>query len=119
MDEAKVVALTAVFTTTIAWVFRYKIAEIGKKRGRAPQEILFEGYEKLLKSYQQGLRERDEKIDELENQFKVLQQDLNGAHDMIRKMREEALERVRLITELETQLTKLKTTAALDSNDKK
>lgn len=103
------VAILSATTVLIAWIFRYKIAELARGKTKAPQEILFEGYERLLKSYQNGIRERDTKITELEDSFDKMQEDLNHARATINQMKVEDARKARVIGELELKLRELKT----------
>lgn len=95
-------------TALFAYGWRY-IRRDDKKR--PPQEVLYEGYEKLLHSYQNAITERDKKIDKLETAFNHLQGELNTAHNLLRDMREDNLKKSRMITQLEQKLIDLKTTA--------
>lgn len=108
-DTSIILAGLSAFTVLIAWIFRYKIAELARNKSKAPQEILFEGYEKLLKNYQSAVLERDNKILELESNFDKIQNDLNKARYTIQEMKDEDAKKTRLINELELKLRELKT----------
>lgn len=99
------VAAFSFLTAAIAWVFRDRIA--GKKK-KTPIEVLIEGYERLLKQYQQALGERDIKIDTLEKAFQRVQSDLNAAKNLIDTMKEENAKKQAIITDLELKLTELR-----------
>ncbi len=109
IDTSIILAILSALTVLIAWVFRYKIAELARNKTKAPQEILFDGYEKLLKSYQNGISERDGKIAELESNFDTIQDDLNKAKNTIQEMKAEDAKKTRVINELEMKLRELKT----------
>lgn len=106
---ALVIAGLSAFTVLIAWIFRYKIAELARAKSKPPQEILFEGYEKLLKSYQEAIKQRDVKIIELEKSFDKIQDDLNGARTTINELKVQDARKSRIISDLELKLKELKT----------
>lgn len=109
-------ALSAL-TVVIAWVYRYRIAELAKANKRKlPIEVLFNGYEQLLKSYQQGIRERDEKIERLETSFNNVQLELDRARDIIRDMKDQEKAKDEIIRELEAKLAELKSLHAQEKH---
>jgi hypothetical protein len=81
----------------ITWVFRYRIVELSKRKGHTPTEVLFGGYEKLLKQYQNNLVDREAKYIALEDSFKHIQGELNDAQNTIRELRQEDARKSRVI----------------------
>lgn len=108
MSDAVVLALISAFTVLIAWIFRYKIAELAKGRTKAPQEVLFKGYEDLLKIYKETNKDQHAKIIELEENFGKVQSDLNQAMTTIQKMKTEDARKTQIIEELQLKLEELK-----------
>jgi peptidoglycan hydrolase CwlO-like protein len=108
-STALAIAAMSAFTVLVAWVFRYKIAELARRKTKAPQEVLFEGYEKLLKSYQSAISDRDNKIAELEANFDKMQADLDAARNTINELKTQDAKKTRIISELELRLSELKT----------
>lgn len=101
-------ALSAL-TVLIAWMYRYKIAELAKaNRRKAPNEVLFDGYERLLKSYQEGIRERDLKIEKLEQILDNAQNELDKSRQIILEMKDQERKKDEIIHELESKLAELK-----------
>lgn len=108
-NTAVIIAALSFLTAATAWVFRFKIAELaGKKKEKAPVEVLFGGYEKLLKQYQSVLDEKDGKIAKLERTLGHVQDEMDKAQSVIREMKEEDARKAKLIEELELKLAELK-----------
>lgn len=105
---ALVVALLSFLTVAVAWIFRFKIANMTLRRNKAPVEILFEGYEKLLKNYQEAMADRDRKYAQMETDFDKLQQDLDHARATIANMKLEDYRKAQVIAGLELSLGELK-----------
>lgn len=108
MNEGIIVASLSTLTVLIAWIFRYKIAELAKGRTKAPQEVLFEGYEELLKTYKETNRDQHAKILQLEKNVGKLQNDLNAASQTIQQMKIEDARKAGVIDELQLKLEELK-----------
>lgn len=108
-STAIIVGALSALTTVLVWVFRFKIAGLARGgREKAPSEVLFEGYEHLLKQYQEALDEKDGKIVKLETSFNKLQSELDSSKRIIQKMKQEDEKKQRIITELELKLAELK-----------
>lgn len=84
---------------------------MGKNRAKTPNEVLFQGYEQLLKSYQVAIAERDTKFSKLEKEFDTLQADMDEARETIRQMKKEDERKASVINDLTYRLQQLKTTA--------
>ncbi len=109
---AIIIALLSASTVLIAWIFRYRIASLGKikakKDDKEPSTVLFEGYEKLLKQYQDELLLKDNKINKLESALDHVRTELDNAQVLIAEMRADTLEKTHKINTLETKLAELR-----------
>jgi peptidoglycan hydrolase CwlO-like protein len=114
-----VLAVLAFLTGVVAWYARVKIAETKRKQPKAPSEVLFEGYEKLLKRYQEAIHERDTKIQKLEQAFEHVQTELNNALQVIGEIKNDNKNKDDIIASLESQLLKLRDALATEKSGPK
>lgn len=105
-----VLAVLAFLTGVTAWYAKIKIAEARKPHDKPPNEILFDGYEKLLRRYQSLNAQLDNKVQELEVAFEHVQLELNKALVLVDEMKNENTSKDSVIKTLESQLLALKET---------
>lgn len=114
-----IIVVGGVLTTFIAYYYRDKIAKVGKKP-RDRIDIIFDGYEKLLKQQQIESGHKDVVIQRLDKLVEALRAQLNEAERIIGTLKEDLVDERREAAYMRRQLKQMKTDYAsgkLDRHD--